>query len=272
MEMQHVANIVRENMKIIVTADLHHGITSRNKLRKIRNQICLEKPDAIILAGDISESAEDFDQCLNLFSEYNGIKGVIVGNHDLWKRKDGLSSLDLWERELPSITSKNDFIWMEEETIIIDKITIVGTIGWYDYSAKSLNMEDDWYESFKGEYNMDGKMIDWDKTDKEFASEIYVNLEKRLDELDKNDNIEKIIVITHVPLYSQQMVPMSSDSRYGDAYFGNFTLGHLVQGYMKVKEVVSGHTHRGIDRDFGDFRLRTVQSDYGIPGFLTIEI
>lgn len=260
-------------MKIVITADLHYQLPYIKKIQDSVQLMKEEKPDVLLLAGDIAENHYDFERCLELFKDFIIPRGLVIGNHDLWKTV-GTPTSSLWESILPKFTRRNKFTWLEEDSIIIGSVAIVGTLGWYDYSnAKGFKlMDSNFYSFMKKQHNHDGTYIDWSKKDVDFARELQDGLVVRLDELASDDTISDIIVVTHVPVFKKQMVPSPGDNAIGDAYFGNFTLGNVISGYQKVSHVVSGHTHRGVADKVGGINISVVGSEYGCPKYITIEV
>lgn len=261
-------------MKLIVSGDIHAGTTDIYTIKAMVDDMLKENPDIIILAGDIGESLDDFNECLQLFKDSKGVKGLVIGNHDLWNQKDEIPSIDKWEKLLPSSADKNDFVWMEDEIIYHENIAIVGTTAWYDYSnvAPAFAQSEEYLFKGKGRYNNDANFIDWNKTDIEFARECQKGLVEKLEFLETCVHINKVIVITHVPIFSEQMVRSVGDNPIGDAYFGNLTMGKAVMGFSKVKHVISGHTHRCRYREIGDMQLTSLPGDYMRPAYITEEI
>lgn len=232
----------------------------------------VHNPDIILIAGDTGEPAEDFDKCLSLFSGLPCPIGIVIGNHDVYAT-DGKHSEDLWVNILPGIVKKHGLIWMEEENIVIGDTAFVGTLAWYDYSSKDPHypLPDDYFFLNKKKFVSDGKYINWKRKDTEFAAELRDGLLKRLSRAEEDPNIKKVVVVTHVPLFREQMVGYSSDDRVADAYFGNMTLGKDVMNFSKVTDVISGHTHRPVEKKLGNINVRIVPGDYRKPEFILLE-
>lgn len=258
--------------KAIITSDLHHGITSPVCILSLRNEMLVHNPDIILIAGDTGEPAEDFDKCLSVFSGLSCPVGIVIGNNDLYATA-GNHSEDLWVNILPGIVKKHGLIWMEEENIVIGDTAFVGTMAWYDYSSKDPHfpLPDDYFFLNKKKFVSDGKYINWKRKDTEFAAELRDGLLKRLSRAEEDPNIKKVVVVTHVPLFMEQMVGYSSDDRAADAYFGNMTLGKDVMNFSKVTDVISGHTHRPIEKKVGSINVRIVPGDYRKPEFILLE-
>ena len=259
----------------IITADLHIGITSGTKILSIKKEMLKNgNPDIIILAGDIGEPVNNFEICLKLFSDIRCPVGVVIGNHDLYNTDGNYHSEELWRTILPDIVKKYGFIWMEKETITVNNIAFIGTMAWYDYSSRVpvfSHLPDDFFYKNKGRFVNDGNYIDWDRRDTDFSSELLDSFEKRLAMVQEDKAIRRIIVVTHVPLFKEQLIHYYSDNRYADAYFGNFTMGKRVARFSKVIDVISGHTHRGVDTIVGSIRTKVIPSDYGKPAFITLK-
>lgn len=259
----------------IITADLHFGITSEAVILHLKQGMLRHNPGLIILAGDIGEPASNFEKCLSLFSDVPCPVGVVAGNHDLYNTDGRYNSEGLWRKILPSIVMKHGFIWMEEETININGTAFIGSMAWYDYSSRApqfAHLPEDFFYENKGKLVSDGSYIDWERKDKEFSSELLKGLVKRLQDAQEDSSVRRIAVVSHVPLFPEQMVHYRTDNPYSDAYFGNFTIGKEVSRFSKVTDVISGHTHRKIDKVAGNIKVQVVPSDYGKPGFITLEL
>ena len=263
-------------MKIIITSDLHYEkLSSIPRIKVMVEEIKQENPDAVILAGDLGEGDDTFEKCLELFQGLDCPVGVIAGNHDLWCFYSQFDSEELWSQVFPSITKEMGFIWMENENIYLDNIAIVGSINWYDYSYKNPEYElspTSFFDKFHKENWSDGQYMKWDRTNVEFANEVVDGFMRRVDEAETMDNITDIVAVSHVPFFREQSYGLPNDNKIGDSFFYNTRAGELLTYYNKVKYVVSGHTHRGRSRQIGDLHLMTVDSDYGYPKYIMIEI
>lgn len=261
--------------KAIITSDLHYGITSHARILHLKEQMLRQNPAVIILAGDIGEPAHNFRASLKLFEDVPCPVGVVIGNHDLYNTAGFNHSEELWNEVLPGIVKECGLVWMESETITIGETAFIGSMAWYDYSSRApeLNhLPDEFFFAGKGRFVSDGIYIDWKREDKDLAAELLERLLKRLKNAEEDPSLKRIIVVTHVPLFPGQMVHYRTDNPYADAYFGNFTAGKEISSFSKVTDVISGHTHRGVERVIGNIRARVVPSDYKKPVFIEIEI
>jgi len=101
----------------------------------------------------------------------------------------------------------------------------------------------------------------------------------RLAACQSDPDIDKVVVVTHVPVFEQQLQrdPTNLAWSIANAYFGNLRTGGVIAEFSKVAAVVSGHLHMGIRAlvpriDMPELSACVVGSDYGSPGWLSIEV
>ncbi|HEU0025738.1 MAG TPA: metallophosphoesterase [Ktedonobacterales bacterium] len=264
--------------RVVVTSDLHLGITDAQVLRRHAADIAQERPDLTVLAGDIGEGLGRFRACLDIFRDLPGAVAVLAGNHDVWARH-GHHSAGLWESELPEAARAAGMLWLEDEVWRQDGLAVTGSIAWYDYSAAAphLGKTAEFWAKNKGRWNADARFVDWPWSDQEFAARVGDALVERVAQLEADPTVEAILVVTHVPLYEQQMLrkPHDLDWTFGNAYFGAMTLGERLLFARKLRRVISGHTHVPRDgrvaRAGEPVRAQVIHSQYGAPASITFE-
>lgn len=115
----------------------------------------------------------------------------------------------------------------------------------------------------------------------DFAARLGGGLCAKVDALEADATIQKVLVVTHVPICEAQLVRKPEDSRWGfsNAYFGNLTLGRRVAGYAKVRAIISGHTHIGRagqqphlpqPSDLSPIEVAVIPSEYDRPASVVI--
>jgi len=103
-------------------------------------------------------------------------------------------------------------------------------------------------------------------------------LTERLEQLEDDLTVQTVVIATHVPIFFEHMVYLSTDNPIMRSYFANFTAGEAIKKLRKVTHVVSGHTHREVKPrpvTFDDGRpvvVCTVRSDYYNPKYFVIEV
>ncbi|MBN1137063.1 MAG: metallophosphoesterase [Anaerolineae bacterium] len=264
-------------IRVLLSADLHYHVRSRPALERFAQQVQRERPDCLVLAGDIGHPLANFQRALSLFAGLSCPRLALAGNHDVWSGDH--SSQSLWEHLLEETARQAGFVWLDREVFRLGSLGICGTIGWYDYSARdpSVPLRPHDYFINKGMFNNDGNYVDWDATDQEFAAQVLHAFNARLDKLCRDPAISQILVVTHVPPFTENLEQRPGDLAwsFGNAYFGNFTLGQAIIRCPKVTHVVSGHIHRGgrwsIPAPHGLVESYVVGSDYGRPAYVLLE-
>lgn len=267
---------------IVVTSDLHLGVTRPESVRALADQIAAEQPDLTVLAGDLGEGPANLAACLSIFRELPGHVAVLAGNHDVWAR-GGFGSQELWERVLPGAVREAGMLWLEDAIWQRDGVAVLGSLAWYDYSAVDPTFAHCSAAEFaarKHEFNLDGYKVTWGWDDVAFADRLGDALRRRLQTLESDPTVQATLLVTHVPLFEEQMLRKPHDVRWGftNAYFGNLTLGRRLLDTPKLRMVVSGHTHVGrmglvrrtrLDGADG-LPVLVLDSDYGKPVYHVI--
>jgi predicted phosphohydrolase len=266
--------------RIIVTSDLHLGITSEQQVRAQAEQIAEAQPDLTVLAGDLGEGLSNIRACLRLFAHLPGQVAALMGNHDLWAYQHQATQT-LWEELLPQVVHDAGMLWLEESAWIRDGVAVVGSMTWYDYSAVDPAVRPHaagWFARHKRRYNNDARFVTWKWSDPEAARILGDALVERVHRLEEDPTVQAVMVVTHVPIFRAQMFAKPGDRRWGisNAYFGNLTLGDRLIGTPKLRRVVSGHTHcgreGGVERPgLPPLRVSVVASEYHCPVHVTIE-
>jgi hypothetical protein len=271
--------------KVVITSDLHLGITNQEEIEPLVAAITDERPDLTLIAGDIGEGETNIRACLALFQGMPGEVAVIGGNHDVWAlsapwKLGGPSSQEMWERILPGAARDLGMRWLEEENWQAGGLAVVASIAWYDYSGAAEDIppqtEEYWMDLKRG-MHPDAKFINWPWSDVAFATARGDSLIERLTALEANPSVEAILLVTHVPLFREQLVikPDIPNWGYGNAFFGNLTLGERVRDMGKLRAVVSGHTHIGvkvtIPNGAGSLPVWVTKSDFHMPSYVVYD-
>lgn len=267
-------------MRVLITSDLHVEKTGLEPIRRLVSGMDREHPDLVVIAGDIGNPAHLFDLALGCFRHLSCPVALVPGNHDLWCFREERSE-DLYRKILPELTRAHGFHWLEDDALRLPGgFAVAGSIGWYDYSASdpTLNFTRDQILANKPRYAGDARMMDWALGDEEFAAECRSRLRAQLEALEADGTTHTVLVATHVPIFESQLEkrPENYDWQAGNAYFGHLTMGDEVCRFSKVRYVVSGHTHVGmnavIERENAvAIGAAVIPSDYGRPRWVTLE-
>jgi 3',5'-cyclic AMP phosphodiesterase CpdA len=270
--------------RIAVTSDLHYdlsgALTPPEEVARVIDEMSASAPDAILVAGDIGHPLANFRGCLDLLRGRSADVGIVAGNHDVW-REESLDSERLWQHELPAATRQRGLRWLEQDTLRLGSLAVVGTVAWYDYSAAepSLGKDEAFFAAVKPQLSNDAYWIDWPASDVEVAAVLRAGLATRLDALQRDPAVADILVVTHVPVLEQQLRRNPADYGWSvaNAYFGNLRTGWEILRYPKVRTVVSGHTHFPLHatvprEDMPSIDAWVVGGDYGTPAWILLEL
>ncbi len=238
--------------RLMVTADLHFGnyASADGCTRQLAEFASGSDADALALAGDVADGPPDlFDACLGLFEQFDGLKLVTPGNHDLWAK--GASSLEKYRVLLPRIAADRGFVMLDRKPVTLGRTAFIGNIGWYDYSFRNpaLGLSTEQYErkELPGicTWN-DGRFIDWPYSDAEFLGRCIGKLKDHYEAVQgAADTV--VAVLHHLPFRELLYGPADTSHEFCRAYMGSERLGVLLLGLPLVRYVFCGHRH-GPDR------------------------
>ena len=264
--------------RIVITSDLHLGITSADEIAPMIPAIAAEQPDLTIIAGDIGKRLADIHACLDMFAGLPGQVAALAGNHDLWAHDDAHSA-DLWEQGVPEVVRDAGMLWLEDTVWRRDGLAVAGSIAWYDYTGADPSIPpqtEAYWIDLKQRMHPDGRHLDWPWSDISFATRCGDALVARLAALEADPSVRDVLVVTHVPLFREQLINRTEIPNwgYGNAFFGNLTLGERVCHLPKLRAVVSGHTHIGRAETLADgsgIPVWVVPSDFHAPRYVVYE-
>lgn len=278
-------------MRCAVTSDLHLGGTSWPMIQQALQDDVLRDvpaPDVLVLAGDNGEGPDRLAPLLRLLRAELPATPIlfVLGNHDLWSEKSGRSMLNIFTSVASARWDRMDPLlhYLEARPYRVGRTAFLGTIGWYDYSARDPGTADRcdaaWYRKHKRRI-MSAEYLNLLRapSDIDFAAAVAEPFLRQLDLLEQDPTVEQIVVVTHVPVVEQQITrkPWDLDWQEGAAYFGNLTLGAEVLRRRKVRCIWSGHTHSPqfatVARDgAASVEVLVTPSDYKDPRFLTFDL
>jgi predicted phosphodiesterase len=134
-------------MKLSWITDCHLNFVADPLIQSFCKKVMLEKPDAVVITGDISESPK-IERHLKLLDKWLPVPVYFVcGNHDYY---DGsiMGTRKMLIKEFGSKAGSN-VKWLNDHGVITlaPGVALVGHDGWYDgmysdYFASSLDMTD----------------------------------------------------------------------------------------------------------------------------------
>jgi predicted phosphohydrolase len=263
--------------RLLVTADLHYGNRPQADLctRALAGFAGAREADALALAGDIGEREPDtFATCLELFSDFDGPRLLVPGNHDVWRNE--ADSREKYEELLPRLAQEAGFHMLDDEPRVIGDAGFVGSIGWYDYSMRNpglgLTLEQYAGKRVRGVATWnDLRFVDWPWSDEEFTERCLERLQAHYEEVAART--ERVLAfIHHLPFSDLLYGPASTPYEFCRAYMGSVRFGELMTGWPKLEHVFCGHRHGYAHLRTGGLDAWCVGSEYGRKRLLELDL
>jgi predicted phosphodiesterase len=286
-------------MRLLVTADLHYNHPkSRALADDLIDQINTTGGDVLLLVGDTAVSdGEVLEQCLARF-RFAGPKLFVAGNHELWTH--GPDSYAIFRKHLPRRMRALGWHWLQDEPFITDDVTIVGSVGWYDYSfaQASLSIPRRFYEakvspgaaehleewafllerdddlspharSVVARWN-DGRFVKLHRSDAAFVGELCEQLEAELAAASSARRV--IAAIHHLPFRELLPPPRTAQWDFAKAYLGSARLGEMLLRFANVTDVFCGHSHFPAEATVGHVHAVNIGSGYRSKTFKALDV
>jgi len=276
-------------MRLLVTADLHFNHRHSKPLaRSLIAEMNAAGGDVLLVVGDTAAAdGDELEQCLSLF-QFSGPKLFVAGNHELWTRR--YDSYALFADELPGRIRALGWQWLQTDPFTAQGKTIIGSIGWYDYSyaRETLGIPRRFYEhkmspgaaerfpefghlfepaddippasrEIMARWN-DGKFVKLHRPDEEFLGQLLCQLKAHLESSTGTPQI--IAAIHHVPF--EALLPPTHGAQwdFARAYLGSSRMGDLLCQYPSVSHVFCGHSHFPAEAQVGSITAVNLGSGY----------
>ena len=286
-------------MRLLVTADLHFN---HRHSKPLAQQSILEMNaaggDVLLVIGDAAVAdGDELEQCLSLF-RFPGPKLFVAGNHELWTNRD--DSYAIHSEELPRRVRELGWQWIETDPFVSDRLTVVGSVGWYDYSfaRDALGIPKRFYEhkvspgaaerfsefaslfepsddipaasrQVLARWN-DGKFVKLHRSDADFLKESLARLEAQLVAAAEAPRI--LAAIHHVPFHELLPPTRGAQWDFARAYLGSPQIGQLLSGFPNVSHVLCGHSHFPAEAQIGSMHAINIGSGYRYKTFRTFDL
>jgi Icc-related predicted phosphoesterase len=278
-------------VKILFTADLHLlRATQERTLLKVREWVTRHRPDAFVVAGDLSSAQQAADTLKKLRGCFpEGPLAICLGNHDFWivnrSRRECDSLSGIIDRYWVPAAKSLDITLLDVGNLHLQDIVIVGGYGHYDLGFALPGLAYDGIlvteEDYLRGYPWASSVLRWrdfqfmpnEQHPREVAREQVEGVRKRLLEVGNS----RTVVVLHTPPFEELIgippfsapPPDSAPSVYAffRAYLGNRSMGILLrEARGNLVAVVCGHTHRRAGPiNLGNTIGINIGSDYGAP-------
>ena len=263
--------------RLLVTSDLHFGLypAGDSCTRQLAEYVCSSGADAFIVAGDIADADTDyFSGCLELFSDFPGLKLMVPGNHDLWTA--GTGSEKKYREVLPALAADCGFRMLDAGPVSMGGVGIIGNIGWYDYTFRNpdlrVTLEQYREKRLPGVCTWnDGRFIDWDISDEEFTEKCLRKLEAAYRSIEPR--VHTVVAVLHsLPFRGLLHGPSSAAYEFCRAYLGSAKIGELLKGFRKVRYVFCGHRHAPEQLKVNHIQAFVVGSEYLLKRVVELDL
>jgi 3',5'-cyclic AMP phosphodiesterase CpdA len=285
-------------MRLLVTADLHYNHPkSRALADSLIDEINQAGGDALLLVGDTAVSDGDaLERCLSRF-QIRGPKLFVAGNHELWTH--GPDSYEIFRHTLPVRVRALGWHWLQDVPFSVGNATLVGSIGWYDYSFAQASLgiprrfyaakvspgaaEHDPEMSYLFERTddiapqarevvarwNDGRFVKLGRSDAAFAQLMAAQLEVQL--LALSDR-RVIAAIHHLPFRELLPPPHTAQWDFAKAYLGSARLGEVLLRFPNVTDLFCGHSHFPAEARVGHVHAVNIGSGYRSKTFKALDV
>ncbi|HSU67441.1 MAG TPA: metallophosphoesterase [Tepidisphaeraceae bacterium] len=286
-------------MRLLATADLHFNHRHSKPLAEdLIARMNAAGGDVLLVVGDTAVAdADELERCLSLFN-FAGPKLFVAGNHELWTRGD--DSHAIFTNQLPQRVRALGWDWLQTDPFTAGDLTVVGTVGWYDYSfaRDTLGIPRRFYrakvspgaaERFSEHASLfepsddippasrevlarwnDGKFVKLHRTDDAFLAELLAQLEGQLESARGQRQV--IAAVHHVP-FPELLPPIrGAQWDFARAYLGSPKIGTLISRFPNVSHVLCGHSHFPAEARLGPIHAINIGSGYRYKTFRTIDL
>ena len=218
-------------MKLLILSDLH--LEFYRDPSAVIQAFPREGFDIVVLAGDIVSGAK-FRITLETVCEYFADKRIVFvcGNHEYYKSNRPLTS-----SALRSIEKRySNFVWLENESVIVGGVTILGTTLWF----RKCRLAEAQSDSLADFHAIEG-FREWNYS---------ANIEA-IGFLNANVRSDTIVVTHHLP------TERSVHERYKGDPFNCYFLCDM-EDLIETKRPplwIHGHTHESVDTIVADTRV-----------------
>jgi Icc-related predicted phosphoesterase len=268
-------------MRIAYTSDLHIDTSPKNRAaaRRTADIMASLRPDVIVLAGDAGNTVHSLEETLSFFRDLEIPKYFVAGNHDVWieAQEEGVwSSREKYFKRIPHACRQMGFHDLGRSPVVLGKVGLVGSLGWYDYSLADprLGLAEDeyWIGRFGDDQWWDKVLTFWDGwaqgggrsacrlRDGEVCEELRSILRAHL--ADVNEAVDRIVGVIHTVPF-EATLPRSEPPYYLDAFSGSAQIGNLLLANPKVTHCICGHKHES-----GDWKVGAIDVHRRILGHI----
>ena len=258
-------------MRIAAISDIHVRSQRADDalIEGIRNRVEDLAPDIFVIAGDISHRLDDLRDALSKLKITGCENLYVAGNHDVWFEEEiGLGTLEKYSKAIGEVCRDTGFIHLPDGPYVTGDLAFVGSLGWYDYSFRRMDLDisEEQYEKkqYRGSYWRDFYCVDWTFTDKEATQLLNEKLQYDLNALP--DSVQRVVYVSHhLPFQDLTLYKDKLPWDFFSAFMGATSTGKILQEDSRVILSISGHSHIRKILELEHMSAATVPLGYGRP-------
>ena len=269
-------------MKICFTGDNHvsHSGTSVKQVTDMVAQMKEEKPDVVILLGDMDEVVINGGERTKPLFDFDRVL-YVLGNHDLYSHERHTPpnsfniALEKYRKIAPYAIHLQSKWEDDKKTFAMGDYLFVGSMGFPDFGGRLIMPAGFYNHRFP---TCDGEYINLNLGWMLYSVPLMNAFEDKLVLVDKS-KCTNIVIATHYPILVEQYTPNPSDDM--SPYFFCQRMGDLVRDCAarnpgKRFYCVAAHGHSYCHGEWFDFSLNAsaygLKTDYHRQDFVTLEL
>ena len=244
-----LSNNISNNISIDIISDLHIDQWDTNIMSKYPHGSKKTHPfiidnypqsNILVVAGDISDNLQLSLDYLNEISKYYQSILFVDGNHEHVELYPKLYNSNTIAHLVKKYNNPKLY-YLTQQDFRFNNTIFIGCCGWWDYNnnnpidiSNNLHYFDQWIPEFTQEENQ--TFIDEVTL---IAKQEYQQLENRIKEIEKDETIDNIIIVSHtIPksIFVEKTHSISNEM--------NTPMEKLLLQYPKIKKWIFGHTHQ----------------------------
>lgn len=251
-------------MRIALISDVHVEYAgNRAAIQALIERLTAERPDALVVAGDVGSTPACIVEGLGLFAGVAPRRMYLPGNHDLWVRlsphdpRAGLDSWDAYDRTLPAVVEEAGFTYLPAAPLVVDGVGFAGETGWFDYTFRprspliaALPVAAFEAAEYEGWTWPDFQFCDWGMDMPSVTDVMLRRFGTKLNKLDADPSVRAVVAITHHVPFRDQLGAWSPELEipenvwdYCTVFMGSTQLGARILASRKAVLALHGHSH-----------------------------
>jgi predicted phosphohydrolase len=255
--------------RLIWLTDVHFNFVDVDRVGLLMGHINQQRPDAVLLGGDIAESHDILDWLMFIDDRLEAPLYFVLGNHDYYHG----SIVGVREAVGELCSKRSKLIYLTEEQVcpLTPQTALIGHDGWSDaragdYDTSTIVLNDYLLiEELRG-LTREARREILARLGDEAAAHVRIQLREAL------KNHSHVVLLTHSPplrdacWYQGHTADDNWAPHFTCAAMGQMILETMPEFPNRKLTVLCGHTHNtGVTRPLDNVEIITGEAEYGDP-------